>query len=332
MKANRGRQPPVDLPPRLLGERPAMFYHEEIGYRFGAESRRPVHTCPTRTPGAMPRLTPPPAGTRFPRWEIRMHRCLTACVMAAAGLLLTAAERSDAQEKWSTIKGQIVWGGDKIPDRKTIDVKVDPAHCLSANPTADKAKGTILDEALLINTKNKGLKNVFVWLVSDNPIPIHPALMKFPPTVEIDQPDCMFFPRAIGMREGQVFKVKNSAPVQHNIRWIGDGVNNQGGNVTLKQGDSAEVKDLKAQRLPLPLECNIHGWMKGRLGVFAHPYFAITDENGNFEIPNAPVGEFRVMIYHEEIGYRGGAKNKNGEPITIKGKVTDLGTLQMGGK
>jgi hypothetical protein len=265
-----------------------------------------------------------------------MRRLLPAVtLLALAATFLFDAPRSDAQgDQWGTIKGQIVWGGDKIPERATIQVKNDPQHCLKDNKTADAAKGTILDENLLINAKNKGLKNVFVYILvlPGETIKIHPKLKKFPPTVDLDQPTCMFFPRALALREGQILVVKNSAPVQHNIRWIGDGDNNQGGNVTIKPGGKEEIKDLKTQKLPLPLECNIHGWMKGRLGVFSHPYFAITDEDGNFEIKDAPVGEHPLMIYHEEIGYRLGAEGKNGEQIKVKAGVNDLGKLPMGGK
>jgi hypothetical protein len=260
-----------------------------------------------------------------------MNRYFTAItMMAAVAVVLVASGRGDAQ--WGDVKGQVVWGGKDIPAPKEIKVTVDQAHCLVANKTANVCNGTILDESLLINTKSKGIKNVFVWLINDpaKPLPINPKLKDVPKNpLVIDQPACMFFPRALAMREGQEFVVTNTAPVQHNIRWIGDGVNNQGGNVTIKPGGKAEVKDLKAQRLPLLLECNIHGWMKGRLGVFNHPYFAITDEDGKFEIKDAPAGDFNIMIYHEEIGYRVG---KMGEPITIKSGVNDLGERAMGGK
>jgi hypothetical protein len=73
--------------------------------------------------------------------------------------------------------------------------------------------------------------------------------------------------------------------------------------------------------------------MEGRVAVFDHPYFAITDEHGKFEIKDAPAGKFRIVAYQEKIGWRGGAKGKKGQEITIKaGGVTDLGDLQMGGK
>jgi hypothetical protein len=255
---------------------------------------------------------------------------------ATAGFLTQPSATDQVPAQWGNLKGSIVWGGKNVPARKTISVRGngDAAHCLQANPSADGAQGTILDEALLINPKSKGINNVFVYLLvePDAKIPIHPDLKNFPKQVVVDQPACMFWPRAIALREGQILVIKNSAPVAHNFRWIGDGLRNQGGSVVINAGMEHQIKDLAAQRLPLPVECNIHGWMKGRIGVFAHPYFALTDEEGAFEIKNAPVGHFQLMIYHEEIGYRLGLKGKNGEPVVINGGDNNLGNLEMGGK
>jgi hypothetical protein len=254
-----------------------------------------------------------------------MKRCMKLSVAMIAVAVLLVPQRSGAQgdkDKWGTIKGQVVFGGDKIPPREELPVTVDKDHCLAVNKTANLKTGTILDEIVLIHPNNKGIQNVFVWLMNDadKPFPIHPNLMKFPAQVVIDQPACMFSPRAVAMREGQVLLVKNSAKVPHNIKWAE-------GNVLLKPGGQFEIKDLKAQFLPMPLECNLHGWMKGRLAVFNHPYFDITDADGNFKIENAPIGKWNVMIYQEHYGYRVG---KKGEPITIKGGINELGKLPMG--
>jgi hypothetical protein len=259
-----------------------------------------------------------------------MSRDLTRFVMlAAVAALLAAPDRGFAQnDKWGTVKGKIVWGGKDIPKRTPINVTVDKAHCLTANPTANICDGTILDESWLINPKNKGVKNVFVWIMNDPmmPLPIYPALVKFPKEVVMDQPACMFWPRAIAMREGQVLVVKNSSPVQHNIKWGGD----PGGNVVIKEGGKHEIKNLKAARLPIILECSFHSWMKGRLAVFDHPYYAITDADGIFEIKDAPVGKHNIMIYHEVQGYRLGEESRNGEPITIKAGANDFGEKTIG--
>jgi hypothetical protein len=227
---------------------------------------------------------------------------------------------------WGTIKGRIVWSGAKLPKQAEVKVTVDKDHCL--------AKGVLLDNLFEVNPKNKGFKNVFVALKPppDETLPVHPKL-KDPPKepVVVDQPRCLFIPRALAVREGQEILAKNSSPVVHNIRWAGDPDLNPGGNITLPAGKSLVIKNLKAQPLPLIVGCNIHPWMSGRLAVYDHPYFAVTDADGNFEIKLAPAGARRLTAYHEGLGWRGGAKGKAGQEITVKaGGVTDLGDLPMG--
>jgi len=257
-----------------------------------------------------------------------MVRYYAAAVIAALGLLVVARTDGAAQgDKWGTVKGKVVWGGAKVPERTEIKVTVDQAHCL--------AKGKLLDEDLVVNAKNKGVKWVIVWLAADaegGAPPIHPSL-KDPKNkkVELDQPMCMFMPRAMAIQQGQDVHVKNSAPVNHNIQWVGDGVNNEGGNVTLPPGKEYTIKDLQAQPLPLTMRCNVHPWMSGRLAVFAHPYYAITDEDGNFEIKMAPAGKYRIIAWQEKVGYRNGREGKAGQEIEIKGGgTTDLGELKIG--
>ena len=47
-------------------------------------------------------------------------------------------------------------------------------------------------------------------------------------------------------------------------------------------------------------------------------------------MPFVPVGKYKIMIYHEVIGYRLGSKGKNGEEYDLKPGVTDLKELKMG--
>jgi hypothetical protein len=257
-----------------------------------------------------------------------MIRYVSAATVLALGALWLFPTDGAAQgkDKWGTVKGRIVWGGKDLPKRQEVKVTVDQQHCL--------AKGAILDEDLVVNPKTKGVKWVAVWLVDaeGNPPPVHPSLQQpKDKKVSLDQPMCMFIPRMLTMREGQELVVKNSAPVNHNIQWLGDPDVNESGNVTLPPGKEHAVKNLKAQKLPLILQCNVHPWMRGRLMVFAHPYYAVTDGEGNFEIPMAPAGKYRIVAWQERVGYRGGAKGRAGTEIEIKaGGTTDLGDLLIG--
>ncbi|HSE90632.1 MAG TPA: hypothetical protein VLJ79_30765, partial [Candidatus Binatia bacterium] len=38
--------------------------------------------------------------------------------------------------------------------------------------------------------------------------------------------------------------------------------------------------------------------------VFDHPYFAVTDEQGLFTIPNLPAGTYVLKAWHEDLGVR----------------------------
>ena len=185
----------------------------------------------------------------------------------------------------------------------------------------------------MVSKKTRGLQWTFVWLINDDPknkapLPIHPDLKDIKKTqTEVDQPVCAFIPHAVAIREGQVVVAKNSSPVAHNIKWTGlkDG---NSGNVIIPPGKSFPMKDLEAEKLPIQIECNIHPWMKGYVGVYNHPYFAVTDADGNFEIKNAPAGKYRVVIWNS--AYLGGKDGRFGQPINIMANDTlKLGDLEF---
>ncbi len=254
--------------------------------------------------------------------------------LAAAAALagLTAASASAAD--WATVKGQVVFPKDKtIPKREALNVTQDKDHCLK--------DGDILDQSVIVNPKNNGVKNVVVWLRPDDKDPkakfaadqIHPDDAKRKAAeVSIDQPCCMFVNRITIARPGDTLLVKNSAPVPHNFFW--SSANNGEYNVTVPKlekwvmGDGGEARKIVAESPPIQYKCTIHGWMTGYVRVFEHPYHAVTDENGNFEIKNAPVGKFRLVMWHEN-GFKGGAAGRFGEEIEIKGPATDMKTLDF---
>jgi hypothetical protein len=64
--------------------------------------------------------------------------------------------------------------------------------------------------------------------------------------------------------------------------------------------------------------------------VFDHPYFATTDENGNFEIPNAPVGKWRLVYWHED-GYHKGREGVLGFPLNgaMNGNTMELKPIEL---
>lgn len=251
-------------------------------------------------------------------------RQLALSAFLASAFLAVGGWRAAADDKWVTIKGQVVFPADKeIPKRSALNVTQDKDHCLS--------KGDLLDESIVINPKNRGVKNVVVFLRPDDTNPksefakdqIFPDDAKRKPAeIVIDQPCCMFVNRVTAARVGDKIVVKNSAPVPHNFFW--DSSNNGAHNATIPKMDKWEMPDaLKKENPPIQYKCTIHGWMTGYVRIFDHPYYAVTDEDGKFEIKNAPAGKFRIVYWHEN-GLRGGAKGRFGEEIEIKGPTLEM--------
>jgi plastocyanin len=227
-----------------------------------------------------------------------------------------------ADDKWATVKGQVVWAGPAIPERPALNVNKNQAECL--------AKGPVLGEEIVVNKSNKGMANVFVWITTANDAkpPIAPALMAIDKkSVDLDQPMCAFIPHAIAVREGQDVIMKNTSQISHNVNWSG-GAKNPGDNKIIPAGKNLTMTPkLKASKQVVGVTCNIHGWMRGWIRVFDHPYYAVTDEDGKFEIKDAPVGAFKIW-YWTDSGWKDGSNGANGFPITIKAGGTDLGQVQ----
>lgn len=242
--------------------------------------------------------------------------------------VLAEAAADPADKDWGTIKGKIVYAGDKLPETVELKVDKDQQHCLE--------KGKLFGEEWVVNKDNKGIRWVFVWLSPDptaakKEVPIHPSLKEIKDKkVTLDQPCCAFEPHALAVREGQVVVAKNSSPIAHNFNYAGHPLVNQGKNQLMPPKSEFEIDNLRAdEKFPVSVSCNIHGWMKAYVRVFNHPYFAVTNENGEFEIKNAPAGDWRLKVWHDS-GWRGGATGRDGEKITVKGgAVTDLGKLEM---
>jgi plastocyanin len=255
------------------------------------------------------------------RWYARL------LVLGLAGMLaVTALAREEKEQGWGTIKGQVVWDGE-APKRAQITPDKDKDACLKNGP--------LFEDKIVVNPKNKGVRWCIVYLVNakgvDKKIPIHPRLQAIKQkTVTIDQPCCQFEPHALAMRSGQTLQVNNTAGIAHNVHIIGGG-EWAGINQLVPAGGQFLVENMPAYWRPYPVKCDIHGWMNGRIGVYNHPYFAITDEDGKFEIKDAPAGDFRLVISHDE-GWVIGDKtpDKKGKKITIKADgTTDLGKINM---
>ncbi len=271
-----------------------------------------------------------------------MRHFITAVALSllGLGLLFDRSAAADDEKDWGTIKGQVVFGGTTLPRPAKIKITRDAKHCGS--------KGDLLEEKWVIDPESKGVRWVYIWLapsIADlqqkKKLPVHPSLREIESgkgAVFVDMPLCRFEPHAVAVREGQNLVLKNSSPIAHSVNWLGQQGVNKSDAAQLAAGKSVTIEGLKQQGGPIPLGSTSHPWMKGWVRVYDHPYFAVTDEKGNFEIKKAPAGKSRLIVWHEEAQYHQyepieimGVKGQlPGQNIEVKGgAVTDLGKIEL---
>lgn len=269
------------------------------------------------------------------------------CALALLSVVSLSANAAD----WVTVKGQIIWDSSK-PIPKLTPLKVTKDEEVAAKDKEFFKDGTLTNEELVVSAKNGGIKNVFVWLapeptdeqlaalkskkLKDFPsfaaADIHPDLAKpAKDVVEIDQPCCRFIPHVLAAREGQKLMIKNSAPVAHNAKYVGGDKNGEGNPIIPSGGAYVLPNPLMAEKAPIDVSCSIHPWMKAWVRVFDHPYFAVTDADGNFEIKNAPVkgGKLRLFVWQEANGFSSGAAGRFGKTIEVKAGTLDLSKIKF---
>jgi hypothetical protein len=266
-------------------------------------------------------------------------RSLSTLALFSLVVLLAAGSSANCQQEWGSIKGQLVMENGKTPPAVKLNVNKDQDHCLS--------KGDIFSEEYVVNPKNKGVRYVVVWIAAEKggkadyktELPLHPSVKEIPANrkqVVMDQPCCKFEPHVLAMRKGQDFVGRNSAPIPHSLLIQGNNGVNLNLQLIANSGElTVEASKWKPHYYPSGISCAIHPWMQGKLFVFAHPYFAITDADGNFEIKNVPAGKLRIMMWHDSgwIVKDGELPGYNGIEITVpSGKTLDMGKVPVKAK
>jgi len=259
---------------------------------------------------------------------MRSHTVRAGAFALALAVALSFAQPALA-DGWGTVKGKITYAAkESVPENKEVNVTADKQFCLK--------DGKIHEDRWVVDPKTRGVKWVLVWLTdaSDakgaktawDPKLIAPKLKEAPAKLELDQPVCTFLPRMIGVRSDTEVVFKNSAQVAHNVDVKG-GTEGPNINQVIPVGKELKVGKIKAHSLPVTYSCSIHPWMKGYIGSFDHPYFAVTNDKGEFEIKDAPAGKWRLMVWQEEYGFVQTGKGKDvkrGAVITIEdGKTTE---------
>ncbi len=150
-------------------------------------------------------------------------------------------------------------------------------------------------EEVIVNSNNT-LKNVLVYVKDGLGSKKFDAPSK---KLTFDQKGCMYTPHVLGIQAGQELEVMNSDPTLHNVHSLSK--DNPSFNVAQPmKGMKRSFKFDKPE--VFKVKCEVHTWMGAYIGVFSHPFFAVTGDDGSFTLSKLPAGEYTIEAWHEKYG------------------------------
>lgn len=174
------------------------------------------------------------------------------------------------------------------PRLRIIDMTADPAcQDLNRKPVPD-----------WIVAHQGHLANAFIYVKGDT---LNAYRFEVPDSdVLLNQNACYFEPHVFGLRVGQSLRIINGDPTQHNVHPVPK--LNPEWNQSQAANSPPMVKTFQRAEVMIPIKCNQHVWMKAYVGVMNHPYFAVSDRSGKFEIRGLPPGTYKLVVWHEIYG------------------------------
>lgn len=150
-------------------------------------------------------------------------------------------------------------------------------------------KNNIPNEKLIVNSDNKGIQNVIVHVYTRSSGDDLPETPPGTATHVLANDECRFQPHIVIAQTGDKLKITNPDPVGHNANL--NFIRNTQQNLMIPAGQDKVVDLEEEEPAPIPVECNIHPWMKAYVVVLEHPFADVSDSDGNIEIAGLPAGK-----------------------------------------
>lgn len=111
----------------------------------------------------------------------------------------------------------------------------------------------------------------------------------------MDQRGEQFVPRVLAVTVGTVVDFPNNDAKFHNVFSL-----SRVRTFDLGRYPVGRSKAVTFDRPGIvPVFCDIHSHMSAYIVVFSHPFFAVTDADGRYAIPNVPPSSYRLMVWSE---------------------------------
>jgi hypothetical protein len=186
-----------------------------------------------------------------------------------------------------TITGTVKWSG-PLPRSLTFPINKDVQVC---DPESRKMREL---ERLIVGPQG-GVANTVVFLksvYSGKPF-------NFPESRRsLDQKSCRYEPHVLLVAQDAALRMNSSDPVLHTVHMDGAATY----NLPFPFTNQAVSRTMQSPGL-VNIKCNGgHVWMNAEIVVAPHPYYAVTDESGKFELTDVPPGEYEIVAWHEGWG------------------------------
>jgi hypothetical protein len=186
-----------------------------------------------------------------------------------------------------SITGTVKWSG-PVPHISEFPITKDPQVCdPESHKTAD------LDR-LVIGSQG-GVANTIVYLrnISSGKAMDLPDTRRY-----LNQKHCHYEPHILLVPKTAALQMKSSDPVLHTIHMDGAATF----NLPFPFPNQVISRDMNTPGL-VNLKCNGgHVWMNAEMMIVPHPYYAVTDESGKFELTDVPPGDYQLVAWHEGWG------------------------------
>ena len=190
----------------------------------------------------------------------------------------------------ASLSGRVTLKGSPPPEKEIPQFRAD-AVC-------GKTRSDVPKTRLYVVGAGGELADTFVYVKEGLTGKVFPPAEK---PVVLDQVGCEYTPYVFGLRAGQPLVIRNSDPMMHNVS-----VNSRAGNRSFNEAQMGKgpdkTKTFSNPELFLPFQCNVHPWMFAYGCIVDHPFHAVTDKDGRFELKGLPPGTYVVEAKHRKAG------------------------------
>jgi hypothetical protein len=192
--------------------------------------------------------------------------------------------------KGAILKGKVLLMS-APPAEVPISFGMSAATCGAYNPTGATTRHYIV-------SPNGGLANVVVYIKSglENytfPTPTEPAI--------IEDFGCFFEPYVSAAQVGQKIRFRNLDSFMHNIHCTPK--NNREFSFAQPVAGMTNERTFDTPELFVRIKCDVHEWEFAYISALPHPFFAVSDQDGNYRLPRGlPPGNYNVGAYHAKAG------------------------------